>query len=279
MTGDTTGAEGTLLTRGQRINSALVVDRRLGEGAFAEVYRVRHHILGWQALKLFKHVASPAATSRMFDEARILSTLGHPNIIRVFGAGTVQTSEGVRGCITMEYVAGGSLERLAASHAGAVPVGEATAVLRQAAEGLAVAHERQHPIVHRDLSLANVLITYDESGLRVKVSDFGLAKVTDPGTMAASAQGTVAYMPPEVRGIDAAVHGDSVEVTFTDGLFFPRPTGSPRSAPTVLPSSAAASRDGGAVSRSSATPPPSPAPRPAAAPSSPSVERSSPRGS
>ncbi|MCF1593679.1 serine/threonine-protein kinase [Streptomyces muensis] len=210
MTGDTTGAGRALLTRGQRVNSALVVDRRLGEGAFAEVYRVRHHILGWQALKLFKHVASLAATSRMFDEARILSTLGHPNIIRVFDAGTVQTSEGVRGYITMEYVAGGSLERLIASHSRAVPVGETTAVLRQAAEGLAVAHERQHPIVHRDLSLANVLITYDESGLRVKVSDFGLAKETDPGTRAASAQGTVAYMPPEVlrRGTGYSCAGD-----------------------------------------------------------------------
>jgi serine/threonine protein kinase len=210
MAGDTTGAEGTLLIRAQRINSALVVDRRLGEGAFAEVYRVRHHILGWQALKLFKHVASLEATSRLFDEARILSTLGHPNIIRVFDAGTVQTSEGMRGYITMEYVAGGSLERLVASHSGAVPVDEATAVLRQAAEGLAVAHERQHPIVHRDLSLANVLITYDESGLRVKVSDFGLAKETDPGTMAASAQGTVAYMPPEVlrRGTGYSCAGD-----------------------------------------------------------------------
>jgi serine/threonine protein kinase len=146
----------------------------------------------------------------MFDEARILSTLGHPNIIRVFDAGTVQTSEGVRGYITMEYVAGGSLERLVASHSGAVPVGEAAAVLCQAADGLAVAHERQHPIVHRDLSLANVLITYDESGLRVKVSDFGLAKETDPGTMAASAQGTVAYMPPEVlrRGTGYSCAGD-----------------------------------------------------------------------
>ncbi|WND39665.1 protein kinase [Streptomyces sp. BB1-1-1] len=210
MTGDATGVEGTLLIRAQRINSALVVDHRLGEGAFAEVYRVRHHILGWQALKIFKHVASLEATSRLFDEARILSTLGHPNIIRVFDAGTVQTSEGMRGYITMEYVAGGSLERLVDSHSGAVPVGEAAAVLRQAAEGLAVAHERPHPIVHRDLSLANVLITYDESGLRVKVSDFGLAKETDPGTMAASAQGTVAYMPPEVlrRGTGYSCAGD-----------------------------------------------------------------------
>jgi serine/threonine protein kinase len=154
-----TGVGSALLRQGQRINSALVVDRRLGEGAFAEVCRVRHHILGWQAPKPFRHVASLEATSRMLDEARILSTLGHPDIIRVFDAGTVQTSEGVRGYITMEYVAGGSLERLMESHSGVVPVGEVTAVLRQAAEGLAVAHEPPHPIVHRDLSLANVLIS------------------------------------------------------------------------------------------------------------------------
>lgn len=190
--------DGTLLALGQRVTAGLVVDRLLGEGAFAEVYRVRHHILGRQALKIFKHVASLETTPRMFDEARILSTLGHPNIIRVFDAGTVQTSQGVRGYLTMEYMAGGSLRELIGSHGGVVPVDEVAAVLRQAAEGLAVAHDRPHPIVHRDLSLANVLVNRDESGLRVKVSDFGLAKETDPGSPAASAQGTVAYMPPEV---------------------------------------------------------------------------------
>ncbi|GAA3867379.1 hypothetical protein GCM10022227_26110 [Streptomyces sedi] len=189
---------GNLLSQGQRINEALVVDRGLGEGSFAEVYRVRHQFLGWQALKLFRNMASREEASDMMEEARILSTLGHPNIIRVFDAGTVQTAAGRRGYITMEYVAGGSLEQLIETHGGVVPVALVVAVVRQAAEGLAIAHERAHPIVHRDLSLANVLVNYDESGLLAKVSDFGLAKETDPLTMAASAQGTVAYMPPEV---------------------------------------------------------------------------------
>ncbi|MFW6691581.1 serine/threonine-protein kinase [Streptomyces sp. MAR4 CNX-425] len=204
------GAPGPLLAPGRRVHDGLVVDRRLGEGAFAEVYRVRHHVLGWQALKLFKNVASLGATFSRLDEARILSTLGHPSIIRVFDAGTVDTAEGVRGYFTMEYVAGGSLERLVESHAGAVPVDRVAAVLRQAADGLAVAHGRRPPVVHRDLSLANVLLAYDESGPRVKVSDFGLAKETDPATRAASAQGTVAYMPPEVliRGRDYSSAGD-----------------------------------------------------------------------
>ncbi|GAA1503065.1 hypothetical protein GCM10009802_59980 [Streptomyces synnematoformans] len=209
-TGGAAGAREPLLARGQRIHDGLVVDRRLGEGAFAEVYRVRHHVLGWQALKLFKDVASLGATFSRLDEARILSTLGHPGIIRVFDAGTVDTAEGVRGYFTMEYVAGGSLERLIESHAGVVPVHRVTAVLRQVADGLTVAHERRPPVVHRDLTLANVLVTYDESGPRAKVSDFGLAKETDPATRAASGQGTVAYMPPEVliRGRGYACAGD-----------------------------------------------------------------------
>ncbi|MEO3846173.1 serine/threonine-protein kinase [Streptomyces sp. B8F3] len=205
-----TGARDPLLAPGQRVHEGLVVDRRLGEGAFAEVYRVRHHVLGWQALKLFKHGASLGANFSRLDEARILSTLGHPSIIRVFDAGTVDTTDGVRGYFTMEYVAGGSLQRLVESHGGVVPVPQVTAVLRQAADGLSVAHERRQPVVHRDLSLANVLVAYDESGLRVKVSDFGLARETDPVTRAASAQGTVAYMPPEVliRGRGYSSAGD-----------------------------------------------------------------------
>jgi serine/threonine protein kinase len=207
-TGGATGARGPLLTPGQRVHDGLVVDRRLGEGAFAEVYRVRHHVLGRQALKLFKHGASPGAHVSRLDEARILSTLGHPNIIRVFDAGTVDTADGVRGYFTMEYAAGGSLHQLVRSHGGFVPVPQVSAVLRQVADGLSVAHGRRQPVVHRDLSLANVLVAYDESGLRVKVGDFGLARETDPVTRAASAQGTVAYMPPEVlirgRGYSAA---------------------------------------------------------------------------
>ncbi|WP_159072325.1 serine/threonine-protein kinase [Streptomyces sp. CMB-StM0423] len=206
--GGAAGARAPLLTPGQRIHDGLVVDRRLGEGAFAEVYRVRHHVLGRQALKLFKHRASLAADLSRLDEARILSTLGHPSIIRVFDAGTVDTADGPRGYFTMEYVAGGSLHQLVRSHGGIVPVPQVTTVLRQVADGLSVAHGRRQPVVHRDLSLANVLVAYDESGLRVKVGDFGLARETDPVTRAASAQGTVAYMPPEVlirgRGYSAA---------------------------------------------------------------------------
>ncbi|QHY97027.1 Serine/threonine-protein kinase PknB [Streptomyces sp. S4.7] len=188
----------TLLVSGDRVSDTLVIDRPLGEGAFAEVHRVRHEYLGWQAMKLFKRVASLEETRRMLDEARLLSTLGHPNIVRLFDANTVRTPEGLRGFFTMEYVAGGSLERLAAAHKSMVPRDLVAEVMTQIASGLAVAHDQDPPIVHRDVTLANVLIGYDGAGMRVRVSDFGLAKRADPFTHLASAQGTYAFMAPEV---------------------------------------------------------------------------------
>jgi serine/threonine-protein kinase len=58
-----------MLEPGDRINDTLTVDRPLGEGAYAEVYRVRHEFLGLQAMKLFKRVASLQETRAMLDEA------------------------------------------------------------------------------------------------------------------------------------------------------------------------------------------------------------------
>lgn len=188
----------TLLSSGDRVTDTLVVDRLLGEGAFAEVHRVRHEYLGFQAMKVFKQVASLERTREMLGEAQLLSTLGHPNIVRLFDANIVETVAGLRGFFTMEYVAGGSLERLNRSHNGQVPVDLVVEITEQIAEGLTVAHRQIPPIVHRDLTLANILIGYDGTGMRVRISDFGLAKRADPFTHLASAQGTYAFMAPEV---------------------------------------------------------------------------------
>jgi serine/threonine-protein kinase len=189
-----------LLTEGTRVNERLVVDRLLGEGAYAEVHRVRHEFLGWQAMKLFKRVATLKETRAMLEEARLLSKLGHPHIVRLFDAGTVLAANGRHGYFTMEYVAGGSLERLLRNHRGRpLPLADAVEVIRQITAALVAAHEQSPPILHRDLTLANVLVGYDESGIRVRLSDFGLSKRADPVTQLASAQGTYAFMAPEVQ--------------------------------------------------------------------------------
>ncbi|WP_344313231.1 serine/threonine-protein kinase [Fodinicola feengrottensis] len=192
----------TLLTPGTRITDTLVVDRPLGEGAFAEVHRVKHEYLGWQAMKVFKRVGSLGQTRAMLDEARLLSVLGHRNIVRLFDAGAVPTADGVRGYFTMEYVAGGSLQRLADAHHAAVPVEIAVEAVEQVSQGLAVAHAQAPPIIHRDLTLENVLVGYDATGMRVRISDFGLAQRADPIGRRSVVPGTeaftYAFMPPEV---------------------------------------------------------------------------------
>ncbi|WNV85576.1 serine/threonine-protein kinase [Umezawaea sp. Da 62-37] len=192
-----------MLKPGDRVNSALTVDRGLGEGAYAEVYRVKHEFLGLQAMKLFKRVASLQETREMLGEARLLSKLGHPNIVRLFDANTLLTGEGRRGYFTMEYVAGGSLDRLVRTHpTSPVPISVAVDAIEQITAALVLAHGRVPSILHRDLTPANVLVGYEDTGMRVRLSDFGLSKRADPVTQLASAQGTFAFMAPEVRRLE-----------------------------------------------------------------------------
>lgn len=189
----------SLLTEGQIVRGTYEVERFLGEGAFAEVYRVRHRFLGRQAMKVFKQTGMTAAeTEAALGEAILLSRIGHPNVVRVFDADVVETARGTCGFFTMEFVAGGSLERFWQSHGAAfVPVDTVAEIVIQACRGLAVAHAETPPVVHRDIKPQNILVGYDATGLRVRVSDFGLAKRVNPLTLLASARGTRAFKAPE----------------------------------------------------------------------------------
>ena len=101
-----------LLEEGRTIRDTYEVERFLGEGAFAEVYRVRHRYLGRQALKLFKLPGlTTVEVQDMLGEAVLLSKIDHPNIVRVFDANTITIEDQVFGYFTMEHVAGGSLDR------------------------------------------------------------------------------------------------------------------------------------------------------------------------
>jgi len=218
-----------LLNEDQRIHGVYEVDRFLGEGAFAEVYRVKHRFLGRQAMKIFKS-PSPRLQEieRNLSEAALLSKIGHPNIIRVFDAGILETNSGRRGYFTMEYVPGGTLESLWNSYRGSfVPVLDAVDIVRQICTGMAVAHSNRPPIIHRDIKPQNILVGYDIGGLRVRISDFGLAKSVNPLTLLASARGTPVFKPPEcLQNMDSCA-GDvwSIGVTLylllTDRLPFP----------------------------------------------------------
>jgi serine/threonine protein kinase/tetratricopeptide (TPR) repeat protein len=181
---------------------------KIGEGGMGEVYRARDARLGRDvALKLLPQTldATPDRLGRFEREARTVAGLNHPNIVTVF---SFEEAEGRR-FLTMELVEGRSLDRLLAPKG--LPLARVLEVALPLADALVAAHEKG--VVHRDLKPGNVMVTADG---RVKVLDFGLAKLARPdgdpelsqaATMespiskAGQLLGTVPYMAPEqVRG-------------------------------------------------------------------------------
>ncbi len=218
-----------LLQENETVRDIYEVERYLGQGAFAEVYRVKHKFLGRQAMKVFK---SPSVQLEEIEqtlyEAALLSKIGHPNIIRVFDAGIMVTVDGQRGYFTMENVPGGTLESFWNSYGDSfVPILDTVNIVRQICAGLSVAHSKKPPTIHRDIKPQNVLVGYDIEGLRIKISDFGLAKSVNPLTLIASARGTPAFKAPEcLKNIDSCsadvwAVGVVLYLLLTDRLPFP----------------------------------------------------------
>jgi tetratricopeptide (TPR) repeat protein len=181
-----------------------VIGPLLGAGGMGEVYHARDTKLDRDvALKILPaDVAQhPEGLSRFEREARALAALNHPNIAVIYGT---EESNGIH-ALVLELVEGPTLaDRLAG---GPLPAAEALGIAREIADALGAAHNKG--IVHRDLKPANIKITPEG---RVKVLDFGLAKMTagDPSpdithtptitvdaTRAGTIVGTAAYMSPE----------------------------------------------------------------------------------
>ena len=144
-------------------------------------------------------LTNAAAKARFVQEARAASALNHPNIVVVHD---VAESDGTD-FIVMEFAAGDTLDRLIPSRG--MPLPRALRIAVQIADALACAHSAG--IVHRDLKPSNVIV--DRHGL-VKVLDFGLAKLRQPGsreeastvlagleTGSGTIVGTDSYMSPE----------------------------------------------------------------------------------
>ncbi len=193
------------LTPGTKLGPYEIVSL-IGAGGMGEVYRARDSRLKREvAIKVLPQALSlDADRLRRFEqEALATAALNHPNILAVFDIGT----EGARPYVVSELLEGETLrERL---RSGAIQVRKALDFAMQMARGLAAAHEKG--IVHRDLKPENLFLTKDG---RLKILDFGLAKLTQTdsgsntsmptvthGTEAGVVLGTAGYMSPEqVRG-------------------------------------------------------------------------------
>lgn len=218
-----------ILTPGQIVRETYEVERLLGEGAFAEVYRVKHRFMGRQAMKVFK--ATEATLEEIEDdiaEALLLSGIKHPNIVEVYDANVLNGKSGQFGYFTMTYVPGGTLERYWRSFGSELmPVEQVVEVMRQACRGLSVAHSSTPAIVHRDIKPQNILVGFGASGLQVRLSDFGLAKAVNPLTLLVSAKGTLGFKPPEsLENVDSCAAdvwaiGTTLYLLLTDEMPFP----------------------------------------------------------
>jgi len=200
----------------------------LGAGGMGEVYRARDPRIGREvAVKILpsSYAGNADRLRRFQQEARAAGMLNHPNLLTVFDLGTCEgapfiVTELLEGWTLREVLDGHS--SLASSSSGPSPKGSLSVkrtveYALQLANGLAAAHDKG--IIHRDLKPENVFITTES---RLKLLDFGLAKLLDDGPPAEDVTvdrggthpgvvlGTVAYMSPEqVRG-EAVDHRSDV---------------------------------------------------------------------
>ena len=202
-----------------QILSRYRLEEKLGEGGMGVVYKASDLRLGRTVALKMLHSHSAADSSlrkRLVTEARAASVLNHPAIATLYDCETEPDAT----FLVYEFVNGKTLRELQGERSFELP--ELLTIFISIAEGVAAAHEAG--IVHRDLKPENVMLTTDG---RVKILDFGLAKVMSPaleGTTVATAVtvpglllGTVAYMSPEQLDGEGVDHRTDV---FSLGTMF-----------------------------------------------------------
>ena len=180
------------------------IERELGAGGMAIVFLaedLKHH--RQVAIKVLRpELAASLGAERFLREIEIAAKLSHPHILPLHDSG----GEGDTLYYVMPFVDGQSLrDRLVKG--GALPIDEATRIVREVADALAYAHA--HGVVHRDIKPENVMIYEGEA----MVMDFGIAKAVsvagDTLTQTGMMVGTPAYVSPEQAAGEADIDGKS----------------------------------------------------------------------
>lgn len=166
--------------------------RKLGEGGMGEVYlALNPSIRQYVAIKRLhpRYANNQAVRERFRQEAIMLSSLSHPNIVKFLNY--VENESGV--FLIMEYVDGCTLEDFINNKNGLIVEERALPMIREMLDAFSAAHAQG--IIHRDIKPSNIYITKDG---HIKVLDFGIAEIIQ-GTEAAGgeAAGTPEYMSPE----------------------------------------------------------------------------------
>jgi serine/threonine-protein kinase len=187
---------------GQTIAGKYRLDRVIGEGGFGVVYGGMHLALGEPiALKCLKPMPgsdSQSGGDGFLREARVLFSLTHPAIVRMYDVGTIETFVGPVPYVVLELVAGVSLEQeIARRREQCLPgfsAAEVLAVFEPVLDGLAFAHKRG--IAHRDLKPSNVMLVTGENGaMSAKLLDFGTARTTGAKLTQMAATSATGFTP------------------------------------------------------------------------------------
>ena len=170
-----------MLRKGMFLADRYEIIEQIGTGGMSDVYKAKCH-------KLNRYVAIKVMKSEFRAEAQSVAGFTHPNVVNVYDVGD---ENGVY-YIVMELVEGITLKKYIEKR-GKIPFKEAVSIAIQVANGLDAAHK--HNIVHRDIKPQNIIISKEG---KVKVTDFGIAKVASSSTInSSSTMGSVHYISPE----------------------------------------------------------------------------------
>ncbi len=195
-----TGAQRKYAT-GDLIDGTYMLKAPLGRGGMGVVFACRHQILGNDyAIKLLSGEGlSEEHWSRFQLEAKALARLNHPGIVGIYNMGT---DGGLYPYYVMDLLSGESLESLI-KKSGPLPANQALSLFIQVADALSSAHAQG--IIHRDIKPSNLMLLRDQNNQidKIKIVDFGIARVTKHGmgqqsqTATGMIFGTPFYMSPE----------------------------------------------------------------------------------
>ena len=180
-----------------RLLTAHETGLEFGRGSYAAVVEVDYKGLRCAGKKIHRVLYEGQVDNlvrRFEEECRLLSQLRHPHIVQFLGIYfEVDTNAPV---LVMEFLPTTLTQCL--DRYGVMPEEINCSILQDVAVGLRYLHDRRDPIIHRDLSANNVLLTAD---MRAKISDLGVAKIVEDNSSKMStmtrAPGTQCYMPPE----------------------------------------------------------------------------------
>jgi len=196
---------------GETVGSYRIISK-LRDGGMGTVYRAEHTLIGKLAAVKVLHPelsSNHDIVNRFFNEAKTTTSIKHPGIVEVFDFGYMASGHAF---LVMEFLDGMSLADRCDT-GDRLGEGEAAMLLRGVCSALSAAHAKG--IVHRDLKPDNIFLVPDPdsaTGVRAKVLDFGIAKLTDVGlagstTKTGAVMGTPTYMSPEqCRGAGEVDH-------------------------------------------------------------------------